>query len=470
MIQIVIKVATIVKKLVRVVLAKRYLISSLPYFSKWLILSGLIGVISGLGSVAFYAALRFSMFVFLKLIAAYQPPSPAGEGNFPGSPGFVDPLAIVVSVGLGALIAGYLIYTFAPEAEGHGSDEAIKAVHQNPKGIKPISIVVKVIASALTIGSGGSGGREGPTALISAGFASVIARWLGLSDHDAKIAVAVGIGSGIGSIFRAPFGGALLAGDILYRKDFYFEPVLPGLIASVIGYSIFGAFFGYRPIFELSRSYTFTPYDLLWFSLLGVVCAIIGILYAKAFYGAITLSKLWPFDKRLRPAVGGVLVGVIAIIGFPQVLATGYGWVQKALYSGLSAEPLYIVLLLPFARIVATSFSIGSGGSGGVFAPGIDIGAFTGLAFWRILSVLHVTAIPSGIFVAVGMMTTFGAISRAPIAVSIMVAEMISSIYIIIPALLSLGVALLIVSNFDVTIYKAQLDTQAIAPQKVSLL
>ena len=180
-------------------------------------------------------------------------PTPVGEGGHAASASFARPWALPLVVGLGALLGALLVFRFAPEAEGHGTDAAISAVHHNPRGIRFRAVIVKIVASALTIGSGGSGGREGPTGQISAGFASLLARELDLSPADARIAVATGIGSGIGAIFGAPLGGAVLATEILYRDDFDAEALLPSFIASIVGYVIFGAADGFTPLFGFNR-------------------------------------------------------------------------------------------------------------------------------------------------------------------------------------------------------------------------
>ena len=161
----------------------------------------------------------------------------------------VRPWALPLIVGLGGLISGILVFSLAPEAEGHGTDAAIAAVHHNPRGIRARVSFVKIVASAITIGSGGSAGREGPTAQISAGFGSMLARWLDLTPTDARIAVTVGIGSGIGAIFRAPLGGAVLGAEILYRDDFEADALIPSLVASIVGFTVFGAVEGFDPIF-----------------------------------------------------------------------------------------------------------------------------------------------------------------------------------------------------------------------------
>jgi hypothetical protein len=168
---------------------------------------------------------------------------------------------------LGGLISGLIVFNLAPEAEGHGTDAAIEAIHKKGGAIRARIPVIKLVASAIAIGSGGSGGREGPAAQISAGFGFLMGKWLGLEVQNRRIAVAAGIGAGIGAIFRAPLGGALLSAEILYIHDLEVEALIPGLIASILGYSVFGAFFGYAPIFGAMPQIGFDrPIQLLYFT------------------------------------------------------------------------------------------------------------------------------------------------------------------------------------------------------------
>ncbi|HEX3948130.1 MAG TPA: chloride channel protein, partial [Acidimicrobiales bacterium] len=354
------------------------------YLQKWLVLGVLIGAMAGVGAIVFYEALLGTTRLFLGILAGYQVPTPVGEGGHAASASFSRPWALPLVVGLGALLGAILVFRFAPEAEGHGTDAAISAVHHNPRGIRFRAVVVKIVASAVTIGSGGSGGREGPTGQISAGFASLLARQLDLSPADARIAVSTGIGSGIGAIFGAPLGGAVLATEIPYRDDFDAGALLPCFIASIVGYVIFGAAEGFSPLFGFNTSYRFTdPAHLVWFALIGILGGLVGLLYAKGFYGAMAAFGRLRVPRWAKPAIGGLLVGSIAI-AIPEVLGTGYGWIQQSLGSQLLHLPLWIVLVLPFARIVATGLSIGSGGSGGIFGPGMVIGAFVGASVWRL--------------------------------------------------------------------------------------
>ena len=350
------------------------------YLRKWVILGALIGVVGGIGAITFYSALELATRFFLGLLGGYTPPSPAGEGGAPIS-GFTRPWALPLVVALGGLISGLIVYRFAPEAEGHGTDAAIAAYHHNPRGIRGRIPLVKLVASAITIGSGGSGGREGPTAQISAGFGSFLGRALDLDARDARIAVAVGMAAGIGAIFRAPLGGAVLGAELLYRDDVESDALVPSFIATIVAYSIFGAVEGFTPIFGVQASFAFSnPAQLTWYALIGLACGLVGLLYIRNFYGFTDWFDAWAPPRWAKPAIAGFLVGCIGLV-IPGVLGTGYGFVQAGLdRETLLAIPFWMVLLLPFAKILATSLSIGSGGSGGIFGPGMFIGGMLGAA------------------------------------------------------------------------------------------
>ena len=311
----------------------------------------------------------------------------------------------------------------------------------------------------------GLGGREGPTGQISAGFGSLLSRVLELEPADGRIAVATGIGSGIGAIFGAPLGGAVLASEILYRDDFEPAALLPCFIASAVSYVVFSSVEGFSPLFGYVATYHFTdPVQLLWFALIGGLAGLIGLLYAKGFYGMADLFDRLPWPRWVNPALGGLLVGAIGI-AIPEVLGTGYGWIQTCLGQGLLSIPLWIVLIVPFVRILATGLSIGSGGSGGIFGPGMVIGAFLGASVWRLFE----PTFPSmghnpAPYVIIGMMSCFGGISRAPLAVMLMVAEMTGSLSILTPAMVAVGISWLIVRRNDDTIYRSQLKNRADAP------
>lgn len=433
------------------------------YLRKWLVLGALIGVVAGAAAIAFIFALELSAKLLLEGIGGYEPPLPVGEGNRAAHGEFTRPWAIPLVVGLGGLISGLVVSRFAPEAEGHGTDAAIAAIHHNPRAVRGRVAIVKLVASAATIGSGGSAGREGPTAQISAGFGSLLARRLDLSPHDARIAVTVGVAAGIGAIFRAPLGGAVLGTEVLYRDDLEPDALLPSLVASIVGFSVFGAVEGFTPIFGTLHTPQFNhPVQLVYYALLGVVAGLVARLYTRGFYATVALAKRAPGPAMLKPAAGGVLVGLIGLV-FPQALGTGYGWLQEGMRDGLPDMALWVVLLLPLVKILTTSLSVGSGGSGGIFGPGMVVGGFVGLGMWR---VLHTVApgMPdvAAPFMVVGMIACFGSVAHAPLGLMLMVAEMTGSLALLPPAMIAIGLATVVVGKE--TIYESQLRSRADQP------
>jgi CIC family chloride channel protein len=435
-------------------------IRNLEYLYKWLLLGIIIGVVAGLGAVIFYLTLRYTTHFLLGYVAGYHLPTPLVEGSSPGSRHYQRPWALPLVTTGGALVSALIVAKFAPEASGHGTDSAIEAIHTDPRHIRARVVVVKMISSALTIGSGGSAGREGPAAQISAGFSSMLARRLHLSDEDGRILVSLGVGAGIGAIFGAPLGGAVLAASIIYREDLEYRVLYPGFVTSATAFAVFGSFLGFDPMFGyIDAEYRFeSAWPLLWFVVLGVVAATVGYLYARIFYATEALTTRLRGGPVLWPTIGGLLVGMLGL-AIPQILASGYGWVQLATTkAGLLTIPLWIVLVLPIAKIVATSLSIGTGGSGGIFGPGIVIGAFVGAAIWRLGDIFHLPGVPDspGIFVVVGMMACFGSVAHAPLAILIMVAEMTGSFSVVPGAIIAVGIASLLMHHTKVSIYRSQ--------------
>lgn len=434
------------------------------YLLKWLFISTLIGIVAGLGAIAFFEGISFVNDILLGKLVGYLPPLPAGEGQTIIMPlwGAARPWLLPVITTAGGLVAGIIVFTWAPEAEGHGTDAAIKAFHEG-SSIRARIPLIKLVASAITIGSGGSGGREGPSAQISAGFGSLLANALHLDVQDRRIAIATGIGSGIGAIFRAPLGGAILAAEILYKNDLEVEAIIPALMASIIGYSVFGFYTGWTPIFAPSGSLAFTtPLQLFYYVFLGLLCGLVGVLYARGFYGITHFFHRLRLPNWSKPAIGGLMVGLIGLV-LPQALGMGYGWVQVSMGNGLLGIPLWVILLLPFAKIVTTGLSIGSGGSGGIFGPGMVIGGTLGAVVWRLCyHVLPGVPDTPSPFVIVGMMALFGGIAHAPLAVMLMVAEMTGNLSMLAPAMIAVGISSIIVGK--VSIYSSQVDTRADSP------
>ncbi|MHC1627190.1 MAG: chloride channel protein [Methanoculleaceae archaeon] len=447
------------------------------YWRRVIFLAIVMGLVSGGGALAFFEGLKFGTEFFMGDLLGIQLPA-EGEG-FAELAGWVPPPPeriwfIPPLLCLGALISGLVVYTFAPEAEGHGTDAAIRAFHE--EGVIRWRVPpLKAVASIFTISTGGSAGREGPTAQISAGLGSVIAGIFGFSTRERRLAIATGLGAGIGTIFMAPLGGAILAAELLYKEDFESSAIIPAFLASVIGYSIFGMVEGFEPVFA-TASTSWNVGQIPLFLVLGVIAATVGIVYIRTFYWTQqvfnSIFSRYNLPVQFKPLAGAVIIGIIILVittVFPDgvtlalaSLGTGYGFAQLGLYNLL---PLSVLLALPFIKILTTALTIGSGGSGGVFAPGLIIGGSTGGAVGALLHIMLPSVVPAEsvpVFIIVGMIALFGSISHSPIAVLIMVVEMTGDYSLLVPSMGAVAVAAICVRRE--TIYREQVDTRADSP------
>ncbi len=429
-----------------------------------LILSIPVGIVAGSGALIFYFATNSVDHLVLGQIGGYHPPLEGmPESSFTT---FIDTLSfpyrwcLFLLPALGGLISGWLVYTYAPEAEGHGTDGAIEAFHRKGGVIRGRVPIIKTIASVVTIGTGGSAGREGPIAQIGAGFGSFVATKLGLSAIDRRILLMAGIAGGIGAPFRSPLGGALFAAEVLYRDpEFEHEGLIPCIISSIIAYSLFGANAGWKPLLDTPLFHFDRPAELLLYLALGIVCALFGVVYVKFFYGMRDAFRKLPLPNWLKPALGGLLLGILAMF-IPQVLGSGYSWVQAALYGKMA---LWVMLVIALAKIVATSLTISSGGSGGVFAPSLVIGAMLGGAFGTTAQIMFPMLVQDPrSYVLVGMAGFFAGVANAPIATLIMVSELTGNYGLLAPLMLVCVIAMVVMRNNS--IYEQQVACRLDSP------
>ncbi len=421
----------------------------------------LLGVAAGLAAVAFNYLTQGATHLFMDQIAGFRPATPTGEAQIfePTSTPFRRWLLFFVPA-LGGLISGFLVYRFAPEAAGPGTDAAIDAYHNKQGKIRARVPLVKALSAAVTLGSGGSGGREGPIAQIGAGFGSFLAERMNMSPRSRRIMLAAGLGAGIGSIFRAPLAGALFAAEILYREpEFEHEVVIPAIVTTIVAYSTFGVFFGFQPLFS-RPDFAFTnPLELLPYTVLAIAVAaaspllIYGLFETRKFFERLTISNYW------KPALGGLLTGCVGFF-LPETLAIGYGVVQDAINNNITITMLFAIALF---KIVTTSFSIGSGGSGGVFGPSVVIGGALGGAVGKLFNLWWPSVVTQpGAFVIVGMAGFFSAVSNAPISTVIMVSELTGNYGLLVPAMWVCAIALLVSRRWS--IYQNQVDTRFDSP------
>jgi CIC family chloride channel protein len=427
---------------------------------KWITLGVVIGAVSGGMAIAFYGSVEWCTRWLLGALGGFHPATiAASPGGFHPASGFTRMWAIPLLAAAGALIAALLVSRVAQEAEGHGTDAAIRAINTNPAGIRLRALPVKMIASAITIGSGGSGGSEGPTAQMAATSASFIARALGLDHDEARTAVTAGLAAGVGAIFRAPVGGALLGVEILFRKDREWAMLIPSLIASGVAYVEFSGVYGWTPMFGHVPGMRITAFaQLLIFPLLGLICGGLARLYAVTFYGVERLFRRWRKWRPLRIGVAGLATGALGLF-VPGVLGTGYGTIQDVLSPQRVLHlSLLVLVAMPLAKILGTSLSIGSGGSGGVFGPGMVVGATAGAALWRLSEMAGAHAVvpaSPALLAAVGMAACLGAAARSPIAITVIAAETCRSGWVLATALLAVPVAVKLMGSD--TLYSEQL-------------
>ncbi len=454
--------------------------------ARWTVIALPIGIVAGLGAAAFYELIVVSSQFFLGTLAGLSLPT---EGTITPaqlvwSSEFPRVLLLPAVMTFGGLAVGAIAWSLAPEIEGHGTDAAILAFHSRAGKVRLRVPVLKTIASALTLGTGGSGGREGPVSQIGGGFGSAWADLVGLGDRDRRVALATGLGAGIGAIFRAPLGGAVYAAEIFYTGDFEPEVFVPGIIASVIAYSIYSSILGFHSIFATPLSlvnYSFNPERLPLYALLGVICGGVGIFFIVVYHRTEHWFGGRSWHPALKPAVGaaiasGIFLGAYFLLptyghfAALSSLSVGYGFVQAVLAGvvgppGATVTLLIVLLAAVFVRMAMTSFVVGSGGSAGLFGTSVVVGAFLGTVVGAISHALLPGLVPPAVvpvFSIVGMMSFFGGISKAPLGVLIMVTEMVSSYTVLPAAMLSIFVAYVVTGRYH--IYEEQLPSRIESP------
>jgi CIC family chloride channel protein len=429
---------------------------------RWVVLGTLIGIVSGLGAILFNFLIQRGTQFFLKDLVAFMIPKEDQGVLLLGAP--LSRWMIWIPA-LGGLISGLLVFAFAPEAEGHGTDAMIDSFHRKKGIIRKRVPIIKTIASAITIGSGGSAGKEGPIAQIGSGFGSALASFLKMDDRERRLMLLAGAAGGIGAIFKAPLGAALFATEVLYQEpEFEFEAIIPAIFSSIVAYCVFTLFYGWEPLFHIPTLHPIiAPSELLIYGVFGVVCAVAGFFYIHIFYGLRDrFFKRLNIQRSLKPALGGLMLGGLAFF-FPQVLGGGYEWIQSAIDGNLT---IGLMFLIAIAKIFATSFTISSGGSGGVFAPSLFIGGMLGGSYGAVCARLFPDLLihPSA-FVLVGMGGFFAGVAKVPIASLIMVAEMTGGYALIVPLMIVSTISYLLLGK--VSLYEKQVAARQDSPAHV---
>jgi CIC family chloride channel protein len=410
----------------------------------------LVGAGTGFGAVAFRQMLSLSHQFFFGTLGRWL--------SFMGS------FYIIILPALGGLLAGMLITFLAPETKGAGVAGVMEALASNGGRIRPPVILIKPIATALCIGSGGSAGRQGPIVQTGAAIGSNLGQVLHLSDKRTKSLAAYGAAGGIAATFNAPLTGAMFALEVLLKT---FGPMeFAGVVISSVTASVIGhAYLGNVLAFPLPFYHPISAWELPIYGLLGVTAALVGIGFTYAHDSIDRRLESWDFPPYLKSTIGGLFVGLIGF-WFPQLFGIGYQTIQKALYGQL---PAGLIIVLGTLKVLTTNLTIGSGSSGGVFAPLLFVGALLGALFAQIASQWPLTnpSLPA-VYALVGMAAVYGAANRAPITAILTLLEMSRGYQAILPLMLSTVISVTVARQiYSESIYTIKLKRRGVTVHTV---
>lgn len=435
------------------------------------IYSLLIGVVSGLGAVAFsYGIALGEYYTFSSILGIHRPPV-GGELHFYShQPVLFNPYLVFLFPILGGLVNGLFIRYISADVAGTGTDNMIHSFHNKDGVVSGWVPLFKSIATIITLSMGGSAGKEGPTAQIGSGFGSSIAGWIGAGARARRTLLLAGTAGGLGAIFRAPFGGALTAVEVIYREDIESDSLLPAIISSVTAYLVFTSIMGQGAVFDVGPLEVTNLKEILLYVALGLVSTAGGYLFVKIFRKVEKFTEQVPIHPVFKPALGGVVVGAIGV-AFPEAIGAGFGIIQSVIHGEspierISSDPHFVAgafLLIAVLKIITTSFTVGTGSSGGVFGPSIFIGGmlggFVGTSFDSLFPELKINVTA---FILVGMASFFAGVANAPVASMIMVSDMAGS-YKLLPALMIVSIISVILSH-KWSIYKGQVKNRFESP------
>jgi CIC family chloride channel protein len=411
----------------------------------WLLfLAAIAGLLGGFGSISFHYLI--GVFQYL----AFGTADHAGVLRVVMRPEGFPGWRIVIAPAIGGLVVGPLIWFLAREAKGHGVPAVIRAVHERGGRISPMIALVKTVASAVTLGSGGSLGREGPVVQIGASLGSAVGQLLGVTPKQLRMLAAGGSAAGLAAIFNAPLGGAFFSLEVIVGS-FAMEAFGPVVVASVAATVVSRAVLGDHPVIKAGEYRLEHTYELLVYVILGLVSGATAVLFTRGIAAGVGLFERVKLPEWLKPSIGGAVVGLMAVSVTPRILGNGYDTVE-ALMNGENLEVLLVGLVL--VKLVATCVSLGSGGSGGVFGPTLFMGAVLGSFVGKLAGILiHVA--PTQAYALVGMAAFVAGATHAPVSMVLMIFEMSGNYTIVLPLLIASSIASILAKR----LYPESVDT-----------
>ncbi|MDY6791522.1 MAG: chloride channel protein [Thermodesulfobacteriota bacterium] len=386
------------------------------------VLAVFVGLAGGFGAVGFRYLINFFQ------LLAY-----GSDGNLLDLVSSIPWYIRVIIPAIGGLVVGPMVYFLAREAKGHGVPEVMESVALKSGLIRKRLVVIKSLASAICIGTGGSVGREGPIVQIGSAIGSTIGQLLKISADRMRTLVGCGAAAGIAATFNAPIAGSMFALEIILG-DFGLATFSPIVISSVIATAVSRHFLGDAPAFIVPAYELVSAWEFPLYVTLGLFCALVAVTFTKTLYRMEDIFDGLKFPEYLKAILGGVILGVISLL-FPQILGVGYGAIDLSLSQ---AYAWWLMLVLVLCKILATSITIGSGGSGGIFAPSLFIGAMAGGFFGTVVHDLFPSVTASaGAYSIVGMGAVVSATTHGPLTALLMLFEMTGDYKIILPLMIT---------------------------------
>ncbi|NOZ12836.1 MAG: chloride channel protein [Acidobacteria bacterium] len=432
---------------------KRFKIGNTTFF---LVIAALVGLLAGIGNIIFVEAVEHSQWFFFDVI---------GKNLLHLQQGDWHRFLIILLPVLGAILLIPLAKLFPGLVSGYGFPKFLAEVHLKMARINPLRLIANTLGAAITIGSGGSAGREGPIGQIGGTIGSVVAKWLKLSTKRTQVLVGCGAAGGIAATFNAPIAGVLFAEEIVFLGEMKLNTFSLFVISSVVATAVSRTYYGAESIFHAPNYIIGGPTEFVLYAILGVLIGALGALYKRSYYTTWTFFQSLEIPKPLKPVIGALLVGILGIF-MRDVLSDGYDVIRGLINGNLMDYSLIFLGFLVFGKILATSLTLGSGGAGGMFAPslfvGAALGAFSGKLFSILFPAMHISP---GAYAVVAMGAFLSATTHAPLMSIFLLTEITGNYSVMLPIM----IASIIGTTVSQKLFHDSIDTHYFTLKKIPI-